>query len=139
MEMFLSFHMLFCKEALVILFPHDSFCSPTAIVNPKQPKEVPKSFNFDYSYWSHTTVGSSACCTTGREADSDAPRLHHCHCKSRRCFQMFPLFTEAGIHASCYLLVAKQLNSHQNLHLQGVHLQIRMSSLFSYPPFRLAS
>ncbi|XP_055502054.1 kinesin-like protein KIF1A isoform X10 [Leucoraja erinacea] len=27
----------------------------TTIVNPKQPKEVPKSFNFDYSYWSHTT------------------------------------------------------------------------------------
>ncbi|GCB60506.1 hypothetical protein scyTo_0011146, partial [Scyliorhinus torazame] len=25
------------------------------IVNPKQPKEAPKSFNFDYSYWSHTT------------------------------------------------------------------------------------
>ncbi|XP_038672586.1 kinesin-like protein KIF1A isoform X14 [Scyliorhinus canicula] len=27
----------------------------TTIVNPKQPKETPKSFNFDYSYWSHTT------------------------------------------------------------------------------------
>ncbi|XP_062902184.1 kinesin-like protein KIF1A isoform X23 [Mobula hypostoma] len=27
----------------------------TTIVNPKQPKEAPKSFNFDYSYWSHTT------------------------------------------------------------------------------------
>uniref|UniRef100_A0A4X2M0A8 plus-end-directed kinesin ATPase n=1 Tax=Vombatus ursinus TaxID=29139 RepID=A0A4X2M0A8_VOMUR len=25
------------------------------IVNPKQPKETPKSFSFDYSYWSHTT------------------------------------------------------------------------------------
>lgn len=29
---------------------------PAAIVNPKQPKEVPKSFSFDYSYWSHTSV-----------------------------------------------------------------------------------
>lgn len=29
---------------------------PTAIVNPKQPKETPKSFSFDYSYWSHTSV-----------------------------------------------------------------------------------
>ncbi|XP_039344097.1 kinesin-like protein KIF1A isoform X7 [Mauremys reevesii] len=27
----------------------------TTIVNPKQPKETPKSFSFDYSYWSHTT------------------------------------------------------------------------------------
>ncbi|XP_043926966.1 kinesin-like protein KIF1A isoform X5 [Protopterus annectens] len=27
----------------------------TTIINPKQPKEPPKSFNFDYSYWSHTT------------------------------------------------------------------------------------
>ncbi|XP_077786190.1 kinesin-like protein KIF1A isoform X27 [Podarcis muralis] len=27
----------------------------TTIINPKQPKETPKSFNFDYSYWSHTT------------------------------------------------------------------------------------
>uniref|UniRef100_A0A8C2CI83 Kinesin-like protein n=1 Tax=Cyprinus carpio TaxID=7962 RepID=A0A8C2CI83_CYPCA len=27
----------------------------TTIINPKQPKES-KSFNFDYSYWSHTTV-----------------------------------------------------------------------------------
>ncbi|KYO40369.1 kinesin-like protein KIF1A isoform A [Alligator mississippiensis] len=26
-----------------------------AIINPKQPKETPKSFSFDYSYWSHTT------------------------------------------------------------------------------------
>uniref|UniRef100_A0A8C4W4M2 plus-end-directed kinesin ATPase n=1 Tax=Gopherus evgoodei TaxID=1825980 RepID=A0A8C4W4M2_9SAUR len=25
------------------------------IVNPKQPKETPKSFSFDFSYWSHTT------------------------------------------------------------------------------------
>nr|XP_030136143.1 kinesin-like protein KIF1A isoform X4 [Taeniopygia guttata] len=29
--------------------------STTTILNPKQPKETPKSFNFDYSYWSHTT------------------------------------------------------------------------------------
>ncbi|XP_062397701.1 kinesin-like protein KIF1B isoform X4 [Sardina pilchardus] len=27
----------------------------TTIQNPKNPKEAPKSFNFDYSYWSHTT------------------------------------------------------------------------------------
>ncbi|KAJ6669184.1 hypothetical protein lerEdw1_007993 [Lerista edwardsae] len=27
----------------------------SAIINPKQPKETPKSFSFDYSYWSHTT------------------------------------------------------------------------------------
>ncbi|XP_075425645.1 kinesin-like protein KIF1A isoform X7 [Ascaphus truei] len=27
----------------------------TTIVNPKQPKETPKSFSFDYSYWSHTS------------------------------------------------------------------------------------
>ncbi|XP_061045126.1 kinesin-like protein KIF1A isoform X2 [Eubalaena glacialis] len=29
--------------------------STTTIVNPKQPKEMPKSFSFDYSYWSHTS------------------------------------------------------------------------------------
>uniref|UniRef100_A0A452I1F2 plus-end-directed kinesin ATPase n=1 Tax=Gopherus agassizii TaxID=38772 RepID=A0A452I1F2_9SAUR len=29
--------------------------STTTIVNPKQPKETPKSFSFDFSYWSHTT------------------------------------------------------------------------------------
>ncbi|XP_078483621.1 kinesin-like protein KIF1A isoform X3 [Ciona intestinalis] len=27
----------------------------TVISNPKQPRDNPKSFNFDYSYWSHTT------------------------------------------------------------------------------------
>ncbi|XP_048362649.1 kinesin-like protein KIF1A isoform X1 [Sphaerodactylus townsendi] len=27
----------------------------TTIINPKQPKETPKCFSFDYSYWSHTT------------------------------------------------------------------------------------
>uniref|UniRef100_A0A8C2NG90 Kinesin motor domain-containing protein n=1 Tax=Capra hircus TaxID=9925 RepID=A0A8C2NG90_CAPHI len=32
----------------------------TTIVNPKQPKETPKSFSFDYSYWSHTSVSHSA-------------------------------------------------------------------------------
>lgn len=35
---------------------HVPFCLPLAILNPKQPKETPKSFSFDYSYWSHTTV-----------------------------------------------------------------------------------
>nr|XP_056705255.1 kinesin-like protein KIF1A [Euleptes europaea] len=29
--------------------------STTTIINPKQPKETPKCFSFDYSYWSHTT------------------------------------------------------------------------------------
>ncbi|KAI5089059.1 kinesin-like protein KIF1C isoform X2 [Silurus meridionalis] len=27
----------------------------TCIINPKQPKDTPKSFTFDYSYWSHST------------------------------------------------------------------------------------
>ncbi|XP_072833660.2 kinesin-like protein KIF1B isoform X14 [Pogona vitticeps] len=27
----------------------------TSIINPKNPKEPPKSFSFDYSYWSHTS------------------------------------------------------------------------------------
>lgn len=35
---------------------HHTVPLPTAIVNPKQPKETPKSFSFDYSYWSHTSV-----------------------------------------------------------------------------------
>lgn len=35
---------------------HGASPLPTAIVNPKQPKETPKSFSFDYSYWSHTSV-----------------------------------------------------------------------------------
>ncbi|XP_072333976.1 kinesin-like protein KIF1B isoform X1 [Scyliorhinus torazame] len=29
--------------------------SSTSIINPKNPKESPKSFSFDYSYWSHTS------------------------------------------------------------------------------------
>ncbi|XP_021099133.1 kinesin-like protein KIF1B isoform X12 [Heterocephalus glaber] len=29
--------------------------SSTSIINPKNPKEAPKSFSFDYSYWSHTS------------------------------------------------------------------------------------
>lgn len=29
------------------------------IINPKQPKDTPKSFTFDYSYWSHSTVSLS--------------------------------------------------------------------------------
>ncbi|XP_069069768.1 kinesin-like protein KIF1A isoform X2 [Pleurodeles waltl] len=29
--------------------------STTTIINPKQPKDTPKSFSFDYSYWSHTS------------------------------------------------------------------------------------
>ena len=28
----------------------------SAIINPKQSKDAPKSFTFDYSYWSHTSV-----------------------------------------------------------------------------------
>uniref|UniRef100_A0A8C8Y3K8 Kinesin motor domain-containing protein n=1 Tax=Panthera leo TaxID=9689 RepID=A0A8C8Y3K8_PANLE len=28
----------------------------TSIINPKQGKDAPKSFTFDYSYWSHTSV-----------------------------------------------------------------------------------
>ncbi|XP_057176080.1 kinesin-like protein KIF1B isoform X10 [Triplophysa rosa] len=28
----------------------------TTILNPKNPKEAPKSFSFDYSYWSHTST-----------------------------------------------------------------------------------
>ena len=39
-------------------FHHIPLCLPPAILNPKQPKETPKSFSFDYSYWSHTTVSS---------------------------------------------------------------------------------
>ncbi|KAM4037168.1 kinesin-like protein KIF1C [Anomaloglossus baeobatrachus] len=40
---------------------HDAKCviqmqgNSTCISNPKQPKDAPKSFTFDYSYWSHTT------------------------------------------------------------------------------------
>lgn len=30
--------------------------APSAIINPKQSKDAPKSFTFDYSYWSHTSV-----------------------------------------------------------------------------------
>ncbi|KAL7976215.1 hypothetical protein Chor_008312 [Crotalus horridus] len=30
------------------------FCL-SGILNPKNPKEAPKSFSFDYSYWSHTS------------------------------------------------------------------------------------
>uniref|UniRef100_A0A4X1UVS3 Kinesin motor domain-containing protein n=1 Tax=Sus scrofa TaxID=9823 RepID=A0A4X1UVS3_PIG len=30
--------------------------STTSIVNPKQSKDAPKSFTFDYSYWSHTSA-----------------------------------------------------------------------------------
>lgn len=42
----------------------------SAIVNPKQAKDN-KSFNFDYSYWSHTSV-------TAAHPDRPLPRLHHC-------------------------------------------------------------
>lgn len=37
---------------------HPVFPSPvlSAIINPKQSKDAPKSFTFDYSYWSHTSV-----------------------------------------------------------------------------------
>ncbi|XP_072548482.1 kinesin-like protein KIF1C [Salminus brasiliensis] len=28
----------------------------TCIINPKQPKDAPKNFTFDYSYWSHSTA-----------------------------------------------------------------------------------
>lgn len=33
-----------------------SFFVFAAIINPKQSKDAPKSFTFDYSYWSHTSV-----------------------------------------------------------------------------------
>ncbi|MEE6509227.1 hypothetical protein FKM82_025022 [Ascaphus truei] len=38
-----------CRSSINISFLN------SAIVNPKQPKETPKSFSFDYSYWSHTS------------------------------------------------------------------------------------
>lgn len=42
-------------------FAHDAKCviqmqgNTTCISNPKQPKDAPKNFTFDHSYWSHTT------------------------------------------------------------------------------------
>lgn len=39
-------------------WPYVPICLSPAILNPKQPKETPKSFSFDYSYWSHTTVST---------------------------------------------------------------------------------
>lgn len=33
-----------------------SLLALSAIINPKQSKDAPKSFTFDYSYWSHTSV-----------------------------------------------------------------------------------
>ncbi|CAH2272478.1 kinesin KIF1C [Pelobates cultripes] len=44
---------------------HDAKCviqmqgNSTCITNPKQPKDAPKNFTFDYSYWSHTTEEDS--------------------------------------------------------------------------------
>lgn len=43
------------QVASQFLVPLTDLWSVSAILNPKQPKEN-KSFNFDYSYWSHTTV-----------------------------------------------------------------------------------
>lgn len=40
------------------LFPYFSIIS-SAILNPKAPKEPAKTFSFDYSYWSHTTVSKT--------------------------------------------------------------------------------
>uniref|UniRef100_A0A674AIE4 Kinesin-like protein KIF1C n=1 Tax=Salmo trutta TaxID=8032 RepID=A0A674AIE4_SALTR len=37
----------------------------TCISNPKQPKTEGKSFTFDYSYWSHTTVRFSLSLSLG--------------------------------------------------------------------------
>ncbi|XP_043532161.1 kinesin-like protein KIF1B isoform X16 [Chiloscyllium plagiosum] len=34
--------------------------SSTSIINPKNPKESPKTFSFDYSYWSHTSAEDPA-------------------------------------------------------------------------------
>lgn len=44
------------QEAMVPPGSLTSLSLSPAILNPKQPKETPKSFSFDYSYWSHTTV-----------------------------------------------------------------------------------
>lgn len=46
------------QEAMVPPGLLTSLSLSPAILNPKQPKETPKSFSFDYSYWSHTTVSS---------------------------------------------------------------------------------
>lgn len=37
------------------LAPLFSLCSLAAIINPRQDRDT-KSFSFDYSYWSHTSV-----------------------------------------------------------------------------------
>jgi hypothetical protein len=52
---FFNFH---CKEVLIIsgVITHYAISSFTDITNPKIPpgsKEATKSFNYDYSYWSH--------------------------------------------------------------------------------------
>lgn len=48
-----------------------------AIVNPKQPKETPKSFSFDYSYWSHTSVSPGLGFKgLGRSGGDAPPSLH---------------------------------------------------------------
>lgn len=43
-------------ENLTLTFLPLPSLAPSAIINPKQSKDAPKSFTFDYSYWSHTSV-----------------------------------------------------------------------------------
>uniref|UniRef100_A0A671KQ79 Kinesin-like protein n=1 Tax=Sinocyclocheilus anshuiensis TaxID=1608454 RepID=A0A671KQ79_9TELE len=38
----------------------------TCIINPKQPKEAPKNFTFDYSYWSHSSVKDPSFASQGK-------------------------------------------------------------------------
>lgn len=43
----------------------------SAILNPKAPKEPAKTFSFDYSYWSHTTVSRQS-------AENFISRMYRC-------------------------------------------------------------
>uniref|UniRef100_A0A8L0DMA5 Kinesin-like protein n=1 Tax=Oncorhynchus mykiss TaxID=8022 RepID=A0A8L0DMA5_ONCMY len=72
----------------------------TCISNPKQPKNEGKSFTFDYSYWSHTTVRFSL---------SVSPRTHSfslLHSKSGNCVSMLcPVSPGAG---KSYTMMGRQ-------------------------------
>lgn len=44
------------KELVTEWLTQSNHFHSLGIINPKNPKEAPKSFSFDYSYWSHTSV-----------------------------------------------------------------------------------
>ncbi|XP_069774568.1 kinesin-like protein KIF1B isoform X6 [Narcine bancroftii] len=86
--------------------------SSTSIINPKNPKESPKTFSFDYSYWSHTSA-EDPCFASQNQVYNDIGKemLQHSFEGYNVCIFAYGQ-TGAG---KSYTMMGKQDKDHQGI------------------------